>query len=156
VADTDDDPEPKSGAFERYRELDDLRRALPADADHDAAVLLNEMQAVWPQLAPAEQEWLEYKSLRQAAARGGDTLTRKLAQVFGTAAARERAERELARYGEEAKEREKERVRLAALKLSAGDLDRLAVAVDAAKQGYRALLRQAEHPVEEYWDWLRR
>jgi hypothetical protein len=155
VAD-DDDPEPKSEAFERYQALDARRRALPDGADDEAAALLNEMQAAWPRLTPAQQEWLEYKSLRQAAARGGDNLTRKLAQLFGTPAARERAQRELARYGDEATDREKERVRLAALKLSAGDLDRLAVVVNAAKQDYRALLRQAEHPVEEYWHWLRR
>src|SRR5438093_5881346 len=48
-------------------------------------------------------------------------------------------------YGIEAYERERERVQIAMLKLSAGDVDKLLHYVDAAKQDYRDVLYWTEY-----------
>jgi uncharacterized protein (TIGR02118 family) len=61
---------------------------------------------------------------------------------------RERALAELSRYGAEPHEREPARVRLAILKLSGGQLARLAEMVVAAKRDYRDVLMWAEYPAE--------
>ena len=52
----------------------------------------------------------------------------------------------LERYGEESWHREIDRVRLAALKLAAGDLARLSAQVDSACGDYRDVLGAAEFP----------
>ena len=52
----------------------------------------------------------------------------------------------LDRYGTERHERERERVQLAILKLSAGNLDRLLHNVEVAKRDYRDVLWWAEYP----------
>lgn len=54
----------------------------------------------------------------------------------------------LALYGTESFEREPERVRLAILKLSEGDPDRLCHFVDSAKADYRDVLYWTEHDGE--------
>lgn len=58
---------------------------------------------------------------------------------------REAALRELGRYGTEPHEKEAERVRLAILDLSRGNLDELTRLVEAAKKDYRDLLMWAEN-----------
>jgi hypothetical protein len=52
----------------------------------------------------------------------------------------------LAEYGTEIWHKEKERVRLAALKLAGGDLGKLRTAIDRAKLDYRDVLAPAEYP----------
>jgi GNAT superfamily N-acetyltransferase len=52
----------------------------------------------------------------------------------------------LGEYGVEEWHREVDRVRVAALKLAAGDLDRLRSAIETAKQDYRDVLAHAEYP----------
>jgi hypothetical protein len=54
----------------------------------------------------------------------------------------------LAQYGTQAHEREDIRVRVAALKLSGGSLDRLRELVATAKRDYRDVLAWAEYPEE--------
>ena len=49
-------------------------------------------------------------------------------------------------YGEEDWQREPDRVRLAALKLAAGDLERLRSEIEGAKRDYRDVLGPAEYP----------
>ncbi len=51
-------------------------------------------------------------------------------------------------YGEEPYERGRERVQIAILKLSDGDLDQLLVNVEVAKRDYRDVLAYAEYPEE--------
>ncbi len=52
----------------------------------------------------------------------------------------------LALYGKESYERETQRVQIAVLKLSGGDLEKLRENVDAAKNDYRDMLALAEYP----------
>lgn len=52
----------------------------------------------------------------------------------------------LAEYGTEIWHKEKERVRLASLKLANGDLGKLRSAIDRAKLDYRDVLAPAEYP----------
>jgi hypothetical protein len=54
----------------------------------------------------------------------------------------------LAQYGTQAHEREEIRVRVAAVKLSDGSLDRLRDLITRAKQDYRDVLAWAEYPEE--------
>ena len=54
----------------------------------------------------------------------------------------------LAQYGTQVHEREDIRVRVAALKLSGGSLDRLRELVATAKRDYRDVLAWAEYPEE--------
>lgn len=49
-------------------------------------------------------------------------------------------------YGAKNREREMDRVRLAALKLARGDIDRLRSAIDSARRDYRDVLASAEYP----------
>ena len=49
-------------------------------------------------------------------------------------------------YGRETWQREPHRVRLAALKLAAGDLKRLRYEIESAKRDYRDVLAPAEYP----------
>lgn len=49
-------------------------------------------------------------------------------------------------YGAEEWEREVDRVRLAALKLAAGSIDRLRSAIETARGDYRDVLQVAEYP----------
>ena len=49
-------------------------------------------------------------------------------------------------YGTESWQRELDRVRLAALKLAAGDIEQLRRRVDTARQDYRDVLAYAEYP----------
>ncbi|MGD8339417.1 MAG: hypothetical protein PVH89_01470 [Gammaproteobacteria bacterium] len=49
-------------------------------------------------------------------------------------------------YGGEDWHREVERVRLAVLKLGAGDVDRLRAAIETARQDYRDVVAAAEYP----------
>jgi len=52
----------------------------------------------------------------------------------------------LTEYGTEQWHRETDRVRLAALKLAAGDIVRLRAAIEMAKRDYRDILAAAEYP----------
>ena len=52
----------------------------------------------------------------------------------------------LGEYGEETWQREPDRVRLAVLKLAAGDLQRLRYEIEGAKRDYRDVLGSAEYP----------
>ena len=52
----------------------------------------------------------------------------------------------LAEYGPEQWHREPDRVRLAALKLAEGSLQKLRMAIDRAKRDYREVLAPAEYP----------
>ncbi len=52
----------------------------------------------------------------------------------------------LAEYGPEPWHREPDRVRLAALKLAEGSLQKLRMAIDRAKRDYREVLAPAEYP----------
>ncbi|MEN3332138.1 MAG: hypothetical protein V7641_1503 [Blastocatellia bacterium] len=54
----------------------------------------------------------------------------------------------LDRYGVESYERERERVQIAILKLSEGELEKLAAYVKVAKEDYRDALAYAEYPQE--------
>jgi hypothetical protein len=54
----------------------------------------------------------------------------------------------LAQYGTQAHEREEVRVRVAALKLSDGSLERLRESIASAKRDYRDVLAWAEYPEE--------
>jgi hypothetical protein len=83
-------------------------------------------------------------------------VARKLAAMWPDLALRERARIELDRYGSEAHESEVDRVRLAILKLSDGELQRLAELVTAAKNDYRDLLISAEYPAEGQALWALR
>ncbi len=53
---------------------------------------------------------------------------------------------QLERYGVESWQRSADRVRLAALKLSGGDLQRLQTAIDTACADYRDVIGPAEYP----------
>ncbi len=63
------------------------------------------------------------------------------------------ARRLLQTYGTESWHRETHRVRLAALKLAAGDVDRLRIEIDTAGTDYRDVLAPAEYP--EYFRRIR-
>jgi hypothetical protein len=52
----------------------------------------------------------------------------------------------LSKYGSESWQREPDRVRLAALKLAAGSIERLRYEVEGAKCDYRDVLSPAEYP----------
>jgi hypothetical protein len=52
----------------------------------------------------------------------------------------------LNQYGIESWQREAHRVRLAALKLSAGSIERLRYQIESAKRDYRDVLAEAEYP----------
>ena len=58
----------------------------------------------------------------------------------------------LQEYGSEDWEREADRVRLALLKLSAGDVEKLRVWLQTAKQDYRDVLVGAEYPEQSQHD----
>ena len=73
-------------------------------------------------------------------------LELKLGRLFPESTQRATAEAELGRYGMGDHEPEAERVRLAVLKLSGGDLERLRANVRAAKGDYRDVLAWAEYP----------
>jgi hypothetical protein len=181
---SDDYPDMKSKAFERYLELDAALEACRAGDAGDEASLLATMSTVWEQLTTAEQEWLEYHTFLKSAARQyGDNVPRLLARLWPDAGSRERAQAVLAQYGGLGHEREPERVHLAALKLSVGSLERLANLIEEAKRGYPEVVLRAEHPAEcaaearsnagqaddtdsdratrraqdmqQYWEWLR-
>lgn len=68
-------------------------------------------------------------------------------RLFGPAD-RDAAAAALERYGHAPHEREPVRVRVAALKLSQGDLGRLREAIDRARRDYRDVLAWAEYPEE--------
>jgi hypothetical protein len=67
---------------------------------------------------------------------------------------RRKAEAALAEYGVAPHEREAPRVKLAILKLSQGQLDRLADLVSHAKRDYRDVLMWAEYPEEGRSIWV--
>ena len=70
-----------------------------------------------------------------------------VARLFGPDVRAEAASL-LAQYGTQAHEREEVRVRVAALKLSEGSLERLREAIASAKRDYRDVLAWAEYPEE--------
>ena len=70
-----------------------------------------------------------------------------VARLF-TTEARAEAAKVLTQYGTQAHEREEIRVRVAALKLSEGSLDRLRELMASAKRDYRDVLAWAEYPEE--------
>jgi hypothetical protein len=75
-----------------------------------------------------------------------DLLLDKLHQLFPDEGSAMTALSLLSEYGIEAHELEQERVQLAILKLSEGDLSQLHQAVTAAKVDYRDVLAWAEYP----------
>jgi hypothetical protein len=68
--------------------------------------------------------------------------------LWSEAADRQRVREALATYGQESYEHEKNRVRLAILKLSGDDVERVLSTVATAKQDYRNVLMWAEYPEE--------
>lgn len=72
-----------------------------------------------------------------------DAIEEKLVTMFG-AEELPRAREVLSRYGARPKEKEVERVKLAILQLSHGDLSRLIRMVDAAKDDYEDVLEWAD------------
>lgn len=77
-----------------------------------------------------------------------ELVQKKLADVFPDAGARAEAKQLLSRYGTQSWHNETHRVRLACLKLCAGDLQQLAQAVSLADCDYRDALVAAESPNE--------
>ena len=77
-----------------------------------------------------------------------EEVARKVEGMWPDPGIRERVLEELNKYGQEAHEREKERVRLAILKLCESRLDRVVELVSAAKCDYRDVLMWAEYPAE--------
>jgi hypothetical protein len=77
-----------------------------------------------------------------------DYLEQKLVTMFPETKRRDAVEAELARYGIGDHEPEAERVRLAVLKLSGPDLERVRTHVRAAKGDYRDVLAWAEYPAQ--------
>lgn len=73
-------------------------------------------------------------------------VLRKLCQVFNDASSAQKALNFLDDYGVESYELERERVQLAILKLSEGELGQLRHYVKAAKTDYRDVLAWAEYP----------
>lgn len=81
-----------------------------------------------------------------------DILTRKINELFPATSEREAALSLLASYGTEKHEKEAIRVRLAILKLSGSDLEKLERNTHDAKQDYRDVLSWAEYPRQsKYW-----
>jgi hypothetical protein len=177
---SDEYPDAKSAAFERYLQLDNALKACRTTEAGDEASILGTMATVWEQLSTAEQEWLEYHTFLKSAARQyGDNVPRLVARLWPDAGSRDRAQEMLVQYGSREEEREPERVRLAILKLSIGSLERLGALIDEAKRDYRDVVLRAEHPAEyaaerggqaageendagrraqdmqQYWQWLR-
>jgi hypothetical protein len=85
-----------------------------------------------------------------------DEVLRKIELTWSTDEDRERARQVVAMYGTEDYERERDRVQLAALKLSAGSIDRLVEMVQMAKTDYRDVLMWAEYPEEGQALWTLR
>ena len=75
-----------------------------------------------------------------------DILQTKLLKLFPDPKQRSAAEAALRRYGTESCENEPTRVRLAVLKISGGDLDRIRSNIATAKRDYRDILAYAEYP----------
>jgi hypothetical protein len=75
-----------------------------------------------------------------------DILQTKLLKLFPDPEKRGAAEGALRRYGMESYENEPVRVRLAVLKISGGDLDRIRRNIATAKQDCRDILAYAEYP----------
>ncbi len=75
-------------------------------------------------------------------------VLRKLRQAFPDESLAQQALALLDTYGLEPHELERERVQLAILKLSGGDLDQLRQAVAQARVDYRDILAWAEYPEE--------
>jgi hypothetical protein len=73
-------------------------------------------------------------------------LQTKLMKLFPDPEKRSAAEAELRRYGTEFCENEPARVRLAVLKISGADLDRIRSNIATAKQDYRDIPAYAEYP----------
>lgn len=75
-----------------------------------------------------------------------DILQTKLPKLFPDPEKRSAAEGALRRYGTESYENEPVRVRLAVLKISGADLDRIRSNIATAKQDYRDIPAYAEYP----------
>ena len=75
-----------------------------------------------------------------------ELLSKKLALLFPDIATRKDARDILGEYGQEEYEQEALRVKLAILKLSGSDLDKIIDLTDAAKHDYRDILSWAEYP----------
>jgi hypothetical protein len=73
-----------------------------------------------------------------------EDVERVVARDFGSCAPE--ARRLLNEYGGETWHREAERVRLAALRIAGGDLEKLRRAIEVAKSDYRDVLMAAEYP----------
>ena len=73
-------------------------------------------------------------------------LSRKLEVLFPNKSARQQVNILLGSYGMEACEKEPDRVRMAVLKLSGSDLDKMRHYTQRAKQDYRDILAWAEYP----------
>ena len=80
-------------------------------------------------------------------------VERKLDVTWPSAADRMIARDVVMTYGSASREREGERVRLAAIKLSNGSLDELRAMIAAAKSDYRDVLMWAEYPEESKVTW---
>lgn len=79
-----------------------------------------------------------------------------LAATFPGEEVRQQARGALSDYGTASYEREVDRVRLAVLKLSHGELDKLLLLVKDAKADYRDVLAWAEYPDEMSASWALR
>ena len=83
-------------------------------------------------------------------------VVRRVEVMWSETVERRRVCEALATYGVESYERETERVRLAILKLSNGDIGQALAMVDAAKQDYRDVLMWAEYPEQSRATWALR
>ena len=82
-----------------------------------------------------------------------ETVDRKINAMWSRIEDQETVRRALAHYGVESCEPEPDRVRLAILKTSEGNIDRLIKLVRGAKRDYRDALMAAEYPEEARSSW---
>ncbi len=99
-----------------------------------------------------KKRWMRRIAAVLGIASRGEVLG-KLERMWPDPLERERAQKELDRYGLERHEGEVARVQLAVLKLSEGSLDLLAETIKAAKQDYRDVLMWAERDRQQYVHW---
>lgn len=83
-------------------------------------------------------------------------VVRRVALMWAEAEERRRVCEALAAYGVASHEREADRVRLAIVKLSNGDVEKALAMVAAAKQDYRDVLMWAEYPEQGRATWALR
>ena len=91
---------------------------------------------------------MKVRAAEQAVAALSVDVERRVDALWPESEDRGQVREALASYGVEAYEREPDRVRLAILKLSDGEVAKVLSLVSAAKQDYRDVLMWAEYPEE--------